>query len=93
MPAQNKPTQTAKNKRIYLVEGVGYTAFFDSIKERNAFNKQVEALYEQMMSDPKFRPNPKPLTTGQLTAMHSSIAIATARALKIKHEVHIKPKK
>jgi hypothetical protein len=65
-------------KRVYITSGVGYSVEFNSIKDRNKFNKQVKSLFEKMQKDDRFKNN--------LTALNTSISIATANAF-IKNKV------
>ncbi len=68
-------TKPKPEKKIYLIVGVGYSAHFDSIKDRNAFRKQVDEIYNTVKNDPRW---------ANRTALHSSISVAVAKALKVK---------
>jgi hypothetical protein len=65
-------------KKEYLLVGVGYTAHFNSIKERNAFKKQVSGIFKTMSKVPKFADNK--------SVLESAIVIAIAKQMKVKVE-------
>ena len=64
-------------KKEYIIVGVGYTAYFKTIKDRNSFKRQVNAIYKEMAKNPKFT---------NKTALHYSVSIAVAKAMDVKIE-------
>lgn len=60
----------------YIISGCTYSAYFDTIKQRNYFNKLVNQIYEH--SEKKD------------TAMYECISICLAEKLKVKYELRNK---
>ena len=61
----------------YLISGVGFTAFFKTLEDRNSFKEKVDTIYIEMSKDSKFT---------NKTALHTSISIVLAKAMHVKFE-------
>ena len=61
----------------YLISGVGFTAFFKTLEDRNSFKEKVDTIYIEMSKDSKFT---------NKTVLHTSISIVLAKAMHIKFE-------
>ena len=61
----------------YLISGVGFTAYFKTIEDRNSFKEKVDTIYNEMSNNSKFT---------NKTVLHTSISIVIAKAMHIKFE-------
>ena len=61
----------------YLISGVGFTAYFKTIEDRNSFKEKVDTIYNEMSNNSKFT---------NKTALHTSISIVLAKAMHVKFE-------
>ena len=61
----------------YLISGMGFTAFFKTLEDRNSFKEKVDTIYIEMSKDSKFT---------NKTVLHTSISIVLAKAMHVKFE-------
>ena len=59
----------------YLISGVGFTAFFKTLEDRNIFKEMVDTIYNEMSNNSKFT---------NKTVLHTSISIVLAKAMHVK---------
>lgn len=59
----------------YLISGVGFTAYFKTIEDRNSFKEKVDTIYIEMSNNSKFT---------NKTVLHTSISIVVAKAMSVK---------
>lgn len=59
----------------YLISGVGFTAYFKTLEDRNGFKEKVDTIYIEMSKDSKFT---------NKTVLHTSISIAVAKSMHVK---------
>jgi len=70
---------TMRTQQQYIISGAGYSIIFDTEQERDQFSQLTEAVYQQMVKTGIYT---------NLTALHYSIVIATARKLNAKIETN-----